>query len=121
MVQLPVEFMKAHRVCCAQRNVAASVQLQLEAAMESGEELIITEENKPEVRGDSMSKPAVIPPLLCPQIVTLVLLPPKKPMLSRTHCRAVTASYTPRLPPEGKPCHAYKQQIKTDQIIVVTQ
>ena len=76
-VQFPVAFKKAHLVCRAQSSVEASVSLQGHAAIARGEEFMMTEDIRPSVRGESMRRPAVMPPLLWPHTVTLEESPPK--------------------------------------------
>ncbi len=69
--------MNAHLVFWAHINVAASVLLQDHAAIGRGAEFMMTDDMRPLVKGDSISSPAVKPPLLWPQTVTLEESPPK--------------------------------------------
>lgn len=52
----------------------------------------------PALSGDSICKCTLVPPALCPKIVTQLGFPPNAAMLFWTQCRAATWSFSPKLP-----------------------
>ena len=56
---------------------------------------MIAREKSPAARGEASSAATELPPDDCPKMVTLVLSPPKCPMLARTKSSAATWSRSP--------------------------